>query len=83
MPIIAIKVLAAGRNEPHEALQLALENIKPRDAMAVGMYTQFQSDQIHQNALTVAKLLSEPGLTGFEKYHTACDKSNDYKRHRS
>ena len=62
VPIIAIKVLAAGRSEPREAFQLALENIKPTDAMAVGMYTQFQSDQIYQNATTVAKLLSESGL---------------------
>ena len=62
MPVIAIKVLAAGRNEPREAFRLALENIKPTDAMAVGMYTQFQRDQIRQNAHTVAKLLSEPGL---------------------
>ena len=61
-PIIAIKVLAAGRNEPREAFQLALENIKPTDAMAVGMYTQFHPDQIHQNAVTVGKLLSESGL---------------------
>ena len=57
MPIIAIKVLAAGRNEPREAFRLALENIKPTDAMAVGMYTQFQPDQIRQNALTVAELI--------------------------
>ena len=56
-PIIAIKVLAAGRNEPREAFRLALENIKPTDAMAVGMYTQFQPDQIRQNALTVAELI--------------------------
>ena len=56
-PVIAIKVLAAGRNEPREAFQLALENIKPTDAMAVGMYTQFQPDQIRQNALTVAELI--------------------------
>ena len=65
-PIIAIKVLAAGRNEPREAFRLALENIKPTDAMAVGMYTQFQPDQIRQNALTVVKLLSESGLSGLE-----------------
>ncbi len=56
-PIIAIKVLAAGRNEPREAFQLALENIKPTDAMAVGMYTQFQPDQIQENARTVAELI--------------------------
>ena len=54
-PIIAIKVLAAGRNEPNNAFQFALENIKPIDAMAVGMYTRFQPDQIKQNAVTVAE----------------------------
>ena len=59
IPVIAIKVLAAGRNEPNDAFQFALENIKPIDAMAVGMSTQFQPDQIRQNALTVAKLIRE------------------------
>lgn len=56
-PIIAIKVLAAGRNEPNDAFRFALENIKPIDAMAVGMYTRFQSDQIQQNAITVGELI--------------------------
>lgn len=55
-PIIAIKVLAAGRNEPHKAFQFALKNIKPIDAMAIGMYTQYHPDQIRKNAETVAKL---------------------------
>ncbi len=64
MPIIAIKVLAAGRNEPREALRLALENIKPTDAMAVGMYTQFQPDQIRQNAGTVAGLIKKLDMEG-------------------
>ena len=59
LPVIAIKVLAAGRNEPNDAFQFALENIKPTDAMAVGMYTQYHPDQIRQNALTVAKLIRE------------------------
>ena len=63
-PVIAIKVLAAGRNEPREAFQLALENIKPTDAMAVGMYTQFQPDQIRQNALTVAELIRKSESQG-------------------
>ena len=62
VPIIAIKVLAAGRNKPRGAFELALENIKPTDAMAVGMYTQFQPDQIRQNARAVGKLLFESGL---------------------
>lgn len=64
MPIIAIKVLAAGRNEPREALRLALENIKPTDAMAVGMYTQFQPDQIRQNVHTVAELIKKLDIEG-------------------
>lgn len=57
LPVIAIKVLAAGRNKPREAFRLALENIKPTDAMAVGMYTQFQPDQVCQNARAVAQLI--------------------------
>lgn len=57
LPIIAIKVLAAGRNKPSEAFRLAFENLKPTDAMAVGMYTQFQPDQICHNVRTVAELI--------------------------
>lgn len=56
-PIIAIKVLAAGRNEPNDAFQFAVENIKPIDAMAVGMYTRYQTDQIEQNVHIVAEIL--------------------------
>ena len=57
VPVIAIKVLAAGRNEPRAAFQLALENLKRNDAMAVGMYTQFQPEQVRQNAQIVGELL--------------------------
>ena len=57
VPVIAIKVLAAGRNKPREAFQFALESLKRTDAMAVGMCTQFQPDQIRQNARVVAELL--------------------------
>ena len=78
MPIIAIKVLAAGRNEPREAFRLAVENIKPMDAMAVGMYTQFQPDQIRQNALTVAKLLSESGLEGLQNSKNITGKAKQH-----
>ena len=56
-PIIAIKVLAAGRNEPNQAFQFAVENIKTIDAMAVGMYTRNHADQIAQNAHTVAEII--------------------------
>lgn len=62
IPVIAIKVLAAGRNEPRAAFQLALENLKRNDAMAVGMYTQFQPEQVRQNAQIVGELLKSCAL---------------------
>ncbi len=71
LPIIAIKVLAAGRNEPYSAYQYALENIKPIDAMAVGMYTQFQPDQIQQNVKTVASIIEKI------EYETNCRTRGD------
>ena len=57
LPTIAIKVLAAGRSEPTSAFKLALENIKPIDAIAVGMYTKDHPNQIRENAKTVTKLM--------------------------
>ncbi len=59
LPVIGIKVLAAGRNEPSAAFQFALESLKPSDAMAVGMYTKFQPDQIRDNARTVSEFITE------------------------
>ena len=57
LPVIAIKVLAAGRNEPVSAFQFVLEHIKPIDALAVGMYTNGHPKQIRENATTVANLI--------------------------
>lgn len=56
LPTIAIKVLAAGRNKPTSAFKFALENIKPIDAIAVGMYTKNHPSQIRENAKMVTKL---------------------------
>jgi hypothetical protein len=59
-PCLAYKVLAAGRTvesakEVFQAFQTALQNIKPIDAMIVGMYQQF-GDQVGENAAMVRKL---------------------------
>ena len=59
LPVIAIKVLAAGRNAPAPAFRFALQRIKPIDAMAVGMYTNGHPTQIRDNAMTVARLMRE------------------------
>jgi hypothetical protein len=59
-PCLAYKVLAAGRRvgsaaEVRAAFSTALENIKPTDAMIVGMYQQF-GDQVGDNTTLVREL---------------------------
>ncbi|HKI37974.1 MAG TPA: twin-arginine translocation signal domain-containing protein [Gemmataceae bacterium] len=59
-PCLAYKILAAGRRvgtpaEVRAAFTTALENIKPTDAMIVGMYQQF-GDQVGDNTTLVREL---------------------------
>jgi hypothetical protein len=59
-PCLVYKVLAAGRRidskgEVRSAFETALKNIKPTDAMIVGMYQQF-SDQVGENVALVQEL---------------------------
>jgi hypothetical protein len=62
-PCLAYKVLAAGRriNSPVEVRKCfddALKNIKPTDAMIVGMYQQF-GDQVGENAAMVREICAK------------------------
>ena len=59
-PCLAYKVLAAGRkiDSPEmvrKAFEYAFQNIKPSDAVIVGMYPRF-SDQIAENTAIVREL---------------------------
>jgi hypothetical protein len=59
-PCLAYKVLAAGRRistaaEVRQCFATALANIKPTDALIIGMYQQ-QSDQVGENAAIVREL---------------------------
>lgn len=59
-PCLAYKILAAGRRvgnaaEVRMAFETALKNIKPGDAMIVGMYQQF-GDQVGENVALVREL---------------------------
>jgi hypothetical protein len=49
-PCIGIKVLAAGRHDPKEAIKYAFENIKPTDAIAVGTFCRDRPDEMRVNA---------------------------------
>jgi len=48
-PCLGFKIMAAGRNDPLEAFPYAFSNIKPGDAVVVGVYTEHQPDQIEEN----------------------------------
>jgi hypothetical protein len=59
-PCLVYKVLAAGRRistpaEVRRCFETALSNIKPTDALIVGMYQQF-GDQVGDNAAIVREL---------------------------
>jgi hypothetical protein len=61
-PCLVYKVLAAGRRvgspaEVRECFKTALENVKPTDALIVGMYQQL-GDQVGENAALVRELCS-------------------------
>ena len=62
-PCLVYKVLAAGRRVGNKAevkgcLQTALENVKPTDALIVGMYQQF-GDQVGSNTALVRELCAK------------------------
>jgi hypothetical protein len=64
-PCLAYKVLAAGRrvgtaSEVRAAFSTAFENIKPTDAVIVGMFLQF-GDQVTDNAALVRELGQKKG----------------------
>jgi hypothetical protein len=62
-PCLAFKILAAGRltdtsESIDRAFRTAFENIKPTDAVIVGMYPRF-SDQVRENAERVRRILGQ------------------------
>jgi len=53
-PCLAYKIMAAGRNDPEEAFSYAFANIKPSDAVVVGVYTKHHPEQVAEDvALTL------------------------------
>jgi len=56
-PVIAYKILAAGRLQPSEGFEQAFNNIRRKDGVCVGIYARNAVDQIRQNA-TYVKMLT-------------------------
>jgi hypothetical protein len=62
-PCLAFKLLGAGRlidnkGSIEKAFRFALQNIKPTDAVIVGMYPRF-NDQVRENTEMIRRILSE------------------------
>ncbi len=54
-PVLAFKIMAAGRNEPSSAFKFAYENIKPIDSIVVGIFTKYFPDQVKYNVSLARK----------------------------
>jgi len=57
-PCIAYKIMAAGRIDPVMAFEFAFENIKPGDAVNVGMYRGDKDNMVEEDAAIVRTILS-------------------------
>jgi len=55
-PVVAYKVLAAGRVLPKEALPRLLARIRPKDGLCVGVFPKKNRDEIAENAILVKRL---------------------------
>ncbi|MCX6569558.1 MAG: hypothetical protein NT147_11015 [Candidatus Aminicenantes bacterium] len=58
-PVIAYKILAAGRLAAGEGFEYAFNHIKRKDGVCVGIYAQNAIDQIRQNATYTEMLTSK------------------------
>ncbi len=56
-PFLAFKIMAAGRNDPDEAFRYAYENIKPIDAVVVGIFTKYHPNQVQEDADLARKFM--------------------------
>ena len=56
-PVLAFKIMAAGRNEPREAFQYAYENIKPIDAVVIGVFTKHHPNQVQEDTDLARKFM--------------------------
>ncbi|MCX6997309.1 MAG: twin-arginine translocation signal domain-containing protein [Kiritimatiellaeota bacterium] len=49
-PVVAYKILGAGRVPPRQGFEFAFRNIRPKDGVCVGVFTKDNPDQIKENA---------------------------------
>jgi hypothetical protein len=55
-PVVAYKVLAAGRVLPDTAFVSLLQRLKPKDGLCVGVFPKDDPDQVAENTSLVRRL---------------------------
>jgi hypothetical protein len=48
-PAIHYKVMAAGRNDPRDALAFVARHLRPEDAVCIGIYTKHHSRMLEED----------------------------------
>lgn len=66
-PCIGYKIMGAGRRDAREAMDFAFANIKPTDAVCVGMYTGDKPNMAAENAEMAREILERPKETQAQK----------------
>ena len=60
-PAIHYKVMAAGRNDPREALDFVAEHLRPQDAVCIGVCTRDKPDMLAEDARILEECLRARG----------------------
>lgn len=60
-PVVAYKVLAAGRLAPAKAFGELFKQLRPKDGLCVGVFPRDDRDQIEEDATLARKLTRAPG----------------------
>ena len=60
-PVIHYKVMAAGRNDPREALGYVADRLRPQDAVCIGVYTKDDPDMLAEDARILEERLIAKG----------------------
>ena len=55
-PVVAYKVLGAGRILPKDTLPYVFQRLRPKDGVCTGVFPKTKADQIAENAALVRKL---------------------------
>ncbi|MFP4057736.1 MAG: hypothetical protein ACLF0G_12795 [Candidatus Brocadiia bacterium] len=58
-PCVAYKVMAAGRNDPREAIPYAARHLKPTDIACIGFFPKDRPDEIRQDVELFAQALAQ------------------------